>query len=115
MTPGGPNTDLPPGGRPWYVIREVGHPDEGTFIDTMEKLCRFLDDELRHRGIPWEKIVIGGFSQGTARVGAAAGLALARRGARPRDSTGVSAGCLASELALSANSRVSRAAALCAA
>ncbi len=53
MTPGAPLTNVPPGGRHWYVIREIGHPEEDTFIDTLEKLCRFLDDELRHRGIPW--------------------------------------------------------------
>jgi phospholipase/carboxylesterase len=77
MTPGAPLTDVPPGGRHWYVIREVGHPDEGTFIDTLEKLCRFLDDELRHRGIPWEKTVIGGFSQGAA-VACAVALGMGR-------------------------------------
>ena len=37
-------TNVPPGGRHWYVIREVGHPDEDTFIDTLEKL--WADDEL---------------------------------------------------------------------
>ena len=47
MTPGAPLTNVPPGGRHWYVIKEVGHPDEDTFVDTLEKLCRFLDDELR--------------------------------------------------------------------
>ncbi len=77
MTPGAPLTDVPPGGRHWYVIREVGHPDEDTFIDTLEKLCRFLDDELRHRGIPWEKTVIGGFSQGAA-VACAVALGMGR-------------------------------------
>src|SRR6476660_6731464 len=66
LTPGAPLTNVPPGGRHWYVIREVGHPDEETFVDTLNSLCRFLDDELRHRGISWEKTVVGGFSQGAA-------------------------------------------------
>jgi phospholipase/carboxylesterase len=77
MTPGAPLTDVPPGGRHWYVIREVGHPDEQTFVDTLEMLCRFLDDELRHRKIPWERTVIGGFSQGAA-VACAVALGMGR-------------------------------------
>ena len=77
MTPGAPLTNVPPGGRHWYVIREVGHPDEETFVDSLDSLCRFLDDELRHRGIPWEKTVIGGFSQG-AVVSCAVALGMGR-------------------------------------
>jgi phospholipase/carboxylesterase len=77
ITPGAPITDIPPGGRHWYVIREVGHPDEGTFVDSLTALCRFLDDELRHRGIAWEKTVIGGFSQGAA-VSCAVALGMGR-------------------------------------
>ena len=59
------------------MIREVGHPDEQTFVDTLGTLCRFLDDELRDRGIAWEKTVIGGFSQGAA-VACAVALGLGR-------------------------------------
>lgn len=66
ITPGAPLTNVPPGGRHWYVIREVGHPDERTFVDTLTGLCGFLDDELDRRGIPWEKTAVGGFSQGAA-------------------------------------------------
>ena len=66
MTPGAPLTNLPPGGRHWYVIRKVGHPDERTFLDTMATLCPYLDRELAERGIEWDKTVIGGFSQGAA-------------------------------------------------
>ncbi len=77
MTPGAPLTNVPPGGRHWYVIREVGHPDEQTFVDTLTELCRFLDDELRHRGIPWERTVLGGFSQGAA-VACAVALGMGR-------------------------------------
>jgi phospholipase/carboxylesterase len=66
LTPGGPITDLPPGGRHWYVVERIGEPDEETFLATMGTLCRFLDDFLRERGIGWERTVIGGFSQGAA-------------------------------------------------
>ena len=72
MTPGGPLTNQPPGGRHWYVIERIGQPDEDSFVETLNKLCRFCDDELRHRGIPWEKTVIGGFSQGAAVASAVA-------------------------------------------
>jgi phospholipase/carboxylesterase len=74
MTPGAPLTNVPPGGRHWYVIREVGHPEEQTFLATMATLTGFLDGELAERGIAWEKTVIGGFSQGAAiACGAAIG------------------------------------------
>jgi phospholipase/carboxylesterase len=80
MTPGAPLTDVPPGGRHWYVIREVGHPDERTFLETMSVLCPFLDAALAERGIPWEKTVIGGFSQGAAT---ACGVAIGKGRPRP--------------------------------
>src|SRR5690349_5270582 len=79
VTPGAPLTNVPPGGRHWYVVREVEHPDERTFLDTMNVLCPFLDSVLAERGIPWERTVIGGFSQGAAT---ACGVAIGR--GRPR-------------------------------
>ena len=66
MTPGAPLTNLPPGGRHWYVIERIGHPEQTSFVSTLTTLCRFLDDALRERGIPWERTVVGGFSQGAA-------------------------------------------------
>jgi phospholipase/carboxylesterase len=77
MTPGAPLTNVPPGGRHWYVVREVGKPEEETFVPVLGRLCRFLDAELRDRGIPWEKTVIGGFSQGAA-VSCAVALGMGR-------------------------------------
>ena len=77
MTPGAPITNQPPGGRHWYIIERVGQPDEPSFVRSLETLCRFLDDELRDRGIPWEKTVIGGFSQGAA-VSCAVALGMGR-------------------------------------
>jgi phospholipase/carboxylesterase len=64
LTPGAPITNIPPGGRHWYRIVEVGHPDEETFVSSVEALTRFLDGFLRERGLRWEQTVIGGFSQG---------------------------------------------------
>ena len=66
MTPGGPLTNVPPGGRHWYVVERIGVPDQGTFLQTIGTLCGFLDQTLEARGIPWAKTVIGGFSQGAA-------------------------------------------------
>ena len=64
LTPGAPITDIPPGGRHWYSIVEVGRPDEETFLASIEVLTGFLDAFLRERGLRWEQTVIGGFSQG---------------------------------------------------
>jgi phospholipase/carboxylesterase len=72
MTPGGPLTDQPPGGRHWYVVERIGEPDERTFVETLTSLCRFLDEFLRMRGLDWEQTIIGGFSQGAAAAFAAA-------------------------------------------
>jgi phospholipase/carboxylesterase len=64
LTPGGPITNIPPGGRHWYGIVEVGHPDEETFLATMDAITGFLDAFLREHGLRWEQTVVGGFSQG---------------------------------------------------
>jgi phospholipase/carboxylesterase len=60
ITVGGPLA-LPPGGRHWYAVYEVGHPDPATFDPTYAELTGFLDDEL---GLDWSTTVVGGFSQG---------------------------------------------------
>ena len=77
ITPGAPLTNVAPGGRHWYVVEEIGKPDESTFVDSLNALCDFLDAELRGRGIPWDRTVIGGFSQGAA-VSCAVALAMGR-------------------------------------
>jgi phospholipase/carboxylesterase len=79
VTPGAPLTNVPPGGRHWYVIEQIGQPDERTFVDSITRTAHFLDDLLRRRGIPWERAVVGGFSQGGAVASA-----LALGTARPR-------------------------------
>ena len=63
ITPGGPLA-LPPGGRHWYVVERVGFPDHDTFHASLELLCAFLDVLPEAVGVPWERIVLGGFSQG---------------------------------------------------
>jgi phospholipase/carboxylesterase len=64
-TPRGP-LSLPPGGAHWYVVREVGFPDRDTFLPTYEQLERWLDAFAADTGVPIERTVLGGFSQGTA-------------------------------------------------
>jgi phospholipase/carboxylesterase len=55
---------LPPGGSHWYVIRQVGFPDPETFASTYAQAGRWLDDLLAEHGIPIERTILGGFSQG---------------------------------------------------
>ncbi|MGH3046610.1 MAG: alpha/beta hydrolase [Gaiellaceae bacterium] len=63
LLPRGPLT-LPPGGAHWYVVREIGFPDPATFLPTNEQAGAWLDDALAEAGIPPERAVLGGFSQG---------------------------------------------------
>ena len=64
VTPGAPLTDVPPGGRHWYIVPRVGYPDPATFRTSYELLTAFLDELLEARGITWDRTVIGGFSMG---------------------------------------------------
>jgi phospholipase/carboxylesterase len=64
VTPGAPVTNVPPGGRHWYLVPRVGFPDPGTFASSYGLLTGFLDEVLEDRGIGWERTVIGGFSMG---------------------------------------------------
>jgi phospholipase/carboxylesterase len=65
ITPGAPLTDIPPGGRHWYLVPRVGYPDPETFHRSYELLTGFLDETLEARGIGWDRTVLGGFSMGT--------------------------------------------------
>ena len=56
---------LPPGGAHWYIVRRVGYPDAETFHATYRELAPWLDDMLREHGIPLDRAVLGGFSQGS--------------------------------------------------
>jgi phospholipase/carboxylesterase len=64
VTPGAPLTDVPPGGRHWYIVPRVGYPDPATFRTSYQLLTAFLDELLEARGIGWDRTVIGGFSMG---------------------------------------------------
>ncbi len=64
ITPGAPLTNIPPGGRHWYVVPRVGYPDPTTFHDSYRQLTGFLDEALEARDIGWDRAVIGGFSMG---------------------------------------------------
>jgi phospholipase/carboxylesterase len=56
---------LPPGGAHWYVVRRVGYPDPETFHSTYPQLAAWLDELLAEHGVPPERTVLGGFSQGS--------------------------------------------------
>ena len=60
VTPRGP-LSLPPGGRHWYALGGIPTPDQETFLSTAPRLASFLDA----LPVPAERVVIGGFSQGT--------------------------------------------------
>jgi phospholipase/carboxylesterase len=63
ITPRGP-LQLPPGGAHWYAVQEIGYPDPETFTDTYAVATSWLDDLAADAGIPAERTVLGGFSQG---------------------------------------------------
>ena len=64
LVPRGPLA-LPPGGAHWYVVREIGFPDRETFLATFAQASDWLDGALEDVGVPPERAVLGGFSQGT--------------------------------------------------
>ena len=63
VLPGGPLA-LPPGGRHWYAVRQLGFPDPGTFLPTVAAVAAWLDTLAEETGIPPERTALGGFSQG---------------------------------------------------
>ena len=62
-TPRGPLM-LPPGGYHWYIVEHVGFPHRDTFMESFELLTTWLAALAEETGVPWERTVIGGFSQG---------------------------------------------------
>lgn len=61
--PRGP-LQLPPGGNHWYIVERVGYPHRDTFEGTFATLTAWLEALADETGVPWERTVIGGFSQG---------------------------------------------------
>jgi len=66
VTPRGPWTFPGQPGAHWYLARRVGFPDEETFSATYPRLADWLDALPQALGVPWERTVLGGFSQGAA-------------------------------------------------
>jgi phospholipase/carboxylesterase len=62
--PRGP-LELPPMGFHWYAVRLVGFPDPDTFASAYALLDEWLGALAEHTGVPPERTVLGGFSQGT--------------------------------------------------
>ena len=63
VAPRGPLA-LPPGGAHWYVVHEIGFPDPATFLPTYELASDWLRELPDLTGVPFERTVLGGFSQG---------------------------------------------------
>lgn len=63
VTPRGPLA-LPPGGAHWYAVARIGFPDHDTFRATYATASTWLDALLADEGVPIERTIIGGFSQG---------------------------------------------------
>jgi phospholipase/carboxylesterase len=63
VTPRGP-LSFPPGGAHWYKLQQVGYPDRETFLETYDAVGGWLDGFLDEHGIPHDRAVLGGFSQG---------------------------------------------------
>ncbi|MEO8690868.1 MAG: phospholipase [Solirubrobacteraceae bacterium] len=61
--PRGP-LELPPIGHHWYATQDDGHPDPATFLTTFQRLQAWLEGLAARTGVPLERTVLGGFSQG---------------------------------------------------
>jgi phospholipase/carboxylesterase len=71
---------LPPGGAHWYIVREIGFPDIETFAESYELAAGWLAAFADETGVPPERTVLGGFSQGAVMTYA---LGLGRGRPRP--------------------------------
>jgi phospholipase/carboxylesterase len=67
---------LPPGGAHWYVLGGIGTPEAETFLTSYNAASEWLDAFVAESGLGFERVVLGGFSQGgvmTYSLGLAAG------------------------------------------
>ncbi len=55
---------LAPGGAHWYVVKQVGFPDDESFQVGFNHIAQFVDGLADEFGVPLERTVLGGFSQG---------------------------------------------------
>jgi phospholipase/carboxylesterase len=62
-TPRGP-LSLPPGGAHWYVLGGIGTPEATTFHPSYAAASDWLDEFVRDAGVGYDRVVLGGFSQG---------------------------------------------------
>jgi phospholipase/carboxylesterase len=52
-------------GNHWYLVERVGYPDPPTFEQSRQLLASWLEAFLGSVGVPADRAVLGGFSQGT--------------------------------------------------
>lgn len=63
VTPRGP-LSLPPGGAHWYVLGGIGTPEAQTFRSSYAAASEWLDAFVAEQGLGFDRVVLGGFSQG---------------------------------------------------
>jgi phospholipase/carboxylesterase len=78
--PRGPLTLPGNPGAHWYIVRRVGYPDPDSFAESYRRLGAWLEALTESSGIPPERTVLGGFSQGAVM---AYGLGLGEGRPRP--------------------------------
>lgn len=59
-------------GHHWYIVERVGFPDERTFQASYALLTRDIDALLAEHGLTHDRLVLGGFSQGSVMATAVA-------------------------------------------
>lgn len=62
-TPRGP-LSLPPGGAHWYVLGGIGTPEAQTFFASYIAASEWLDAFVAEQQLGFDRVVLGGFSQG---------------------------------------------------
>ena len=64
-TPRGP-LSLPPGGAHWYALGGIPTPEPTTFRSTFAAAAEWLEEFLSQQELEYDRLVLGGFSQGGA-------------------------------------------------
>lgn len=64
VTLGGP-LQLPPGGQHWYALGGIGTPEPETFRSSFQLLSSALDAVTAAAGVAVDRLLLGGFSQGS--------------------------------------------------